>query len=274
MRVSMMQSAVAGLLLAAGVALAGPPEIVERGKLRVCADGNNLPFSNQAGDGFENTIAELMSEELGVPLEYVFAPQIMGFVRNTLELRVCDVIIGVAAGYEYVQNTNDYYRSVYALVVPPDSDLSSRSLSSPALRGRVIGGIAETPPIVPLRQAGTSIKGYPLQVDTRVISTVREAIEDVANGVTDGAVLWGPIAGYYAAQQDPPLEVLALVEDETGARLDFRITMGIRRNEPEWRDWINDFISRRQDDINAILAEYHVPLLDRRGELIDVPTLR
>jgi quinoprotein dehydrogenase-associated probable ABC transporter substrate-binding protein len=259
---------IAVLALGIGAAQAGPPELLERGRLRVCADGNNLPFSNQAGEGLENEIAEMMAEELGLPLHYVWAPQIMGFVRNTLERRVCDVMIGVAAGYELVQNTNPYYRSVYAFVLPADSDLAPDDLSDPALRRRAIGVISDTPPMVPLRSAGARVRGYPLQVDTRVISPAREAIDDVASGALDGAVLWGPIAGYYAAQQDPPLKVVPLVGDDPGARLDFRITMGIRRNEPQWKDWINDFIARRQADINRVLAEYHVPLLDRRGALL------
>jgi ABC-type amino acid transport substrate-binding protein len=110
------------------------------------------------------------------------------------------------------------------------------------------------------------VKGYHLMVDTRAISPVRDAIDDVANGVTEAAILWGPIAGWYAQQQDPPLKVVPLgVNDPSGARLDYRITMGIRRNEPLWKDWINDFIDRRQDEINRILAEYGVPLLDARG---------
>jgi quinoprotein dehydrogenase-associated probable ABC transporter substrate-binding protein len=265
---------IAVLALGIGAAHAGPPELLERSKLRVCADGNNLPFSNQAGEGLENEIAEMMAEELGLPLHYVWAPQIMGFVRHTLDLRVCDVMIGVAAGYELVQNTNPYYRSVYAFVLPADSDLAPDGLSDPALRGRAIGVVSDTPPMVPLRSAGAKVRGYLLHVDTRVISPVREAIDDVASGALDGAVLWGPIAGYYAAQQDPPLKVVALVGDDSGARLDFRITMGIRHNEPQWKNWINDFIARRQDAINRVLAEYHVPLLDRRGDLIDVAELR
>jgi quinoprotein dehydrogenase-associated probable ABC transporter substrate-binding protein len=247
--------------------LAGPPELIERGSVRVCADGNNLPFSNEAGDGFENRIAEMMAEDLGVELRYVFAPQIMGFVRNTLELRVCDVIIGVVAGYELVQNTNSYFRSTYAVVMPEDSDLEVANLVDAALHGRRIGVVTDTPPLVPLRQAGAQVKSYHLMVDTRAINPVREAIDDVAEGVTEAAVLWGPIAGWFAQQQDPPLKVAPLsVPDPSGARLDFRITMGIRRNEPLWKDWINDFIDRRQDEINQILAEYGVPLLDARGE--------
>ncbi len=250
-------------------ASANPPERQEREALRVCADGNNLPFSNQAGEGFENRIAELMAEDLGVPLTYVWSPQVMGFVRNTLELRVCDVMIGAVAGYGFVQNTNAYYRSVYALVVPEDSELEVAGLGDPSLAGRRIGVVAETPPLVPLRRTGARVEGYPLMVDTRMRAPVRDAIEDVATGKTDGAVLWGPLAGYYASRQDPPLKVVPLVDDDTGTPLDYRITMGIRHGEVHWKDWINAFIERHQEEIDAILAEYHVPLLDRHGRLFD-----
>jgi quinoprotein dehydrogenase-associated probable ABC transporter substrate-binding protein len=246
--------------------LADLPERQEREALRVCADGNNLPFSNEAGEGFENRIAELMAEDLGVPLNYVWSPQIMGFVRNTLELRVCDVMIGAVAGYEFVQNSNEVYRSVYALVVPASSDLEVTRLTDPALQGRRIGVVNETPPLVPLRRTGATLQSYPLMVDTRVRAPVRDAIADVVAGRTEGAVLWGPLAGYYAALEEPPLRVIPLVDDDSGARLDYRITMGLRRGEPHWKDWINDFIDRRRDEIHGILVEYGVPLLDRRGQ--------
>lgn len=258
--------------LMGGSALANPPELMERSHLRVCADGNSLPFSNRAGEGFENRIAELMAEDLGVPLNYVWAPQVMGFVRNTLETRLCDVIMGVAAGYERVQNTRAYYRSVYAFVVPASSDLHPESLQDPALADRRIGVVVNTPPALPLQKLGAAIEAYQLQVDTRVSSPIRQAIEDVAAGVTDAAVLWGPVAGYYAARQEPPLKVIPLVGQGRDAQLEYRITMGIRRGEVQWKDWINDFIDRRQDEINRILADYDVPLLDRRGQLIEIPS--
>ncbi|MBZ0329987.1 quinoprotein dehydrogenase-associated putative ABC transporter substrate-binding protein [Halomonas sp. ANAO-440] len=269
-----MRSAIGFLLLSVSLALgvgsavADLPERQDREALRVCMDGNNMPFSNEAGDGFENRIAELMAEDMGVPLAYVWAPQVMGFVRNTLELRVCDVIIGAVAGYEFVQNTNEYYRSVYTLVVPAASGIEATSLEDPSLQGLRIGVVAETPPMVALRGTGAVVVGYPLMVDTRVRAPVRDAVEDVAAGNTDGAVLWGPLAGHYASLQNPPLRVLPLVDDTSGARLDYRITMGIRRGEPHWKDWINDFIDRHQEEIHAILREYRVPLLDRRGQLI------
>ncbi|MDI5890263.1 quinoprotein dehydrogenase-associated putative ABC transporter substrate-binding protein [Halomonas rhizosphaerae] len=264
-----MAGLLAGLAMFASDVRADLPEQTQRDQLRVCADGNNLPFTNEAGEGFENRIAELLADDLDLPLEYVWAPQVMGFVRNTLELRLCDVMIGVAAGYGFVQNTNDYYRSIYSLVVPADSDLAVSSLDDEALKGRRVGVVSETPPLVPLRRVGARVEGYALQTDTRARTPAREAIEDVAAGRTEAAVLWGPIAGYYAARQTPPLEVVPLVDDDTDARLDYRITMGVRQGEPYWKDTLNDFIERHQDEINAILVDYGVPLLDRHGQLID-----
>lgn len=263
----------AALLAAmAGTARAGPPELMERGALRVCADGNNLPFSNQAGEGFENRIAEMMAEDLGLPLNYVWAPQIMGFVRNTLELRICDVIIGVASGYEFVQNTNAYYRSAYTVVAPENAGFAPKSLGDPSFDGLEVGVVQNTPPLLPLRRAGARLKVYMAQVDTRAMNPARDAIGDVAGGVTDAAVVWGPVAGYYASRQDPPLVAIPLDPlDPDNVRVDFRITMGIRRNEPQWKDWINDFIDRRQPEIDALLASYGVPLFDGRGNPIAAP---
>lgn len=250
-------------------ALAGPPELMERGALRVCADGNNLPFTNRAGEGFENKIAEMMAEELGLPITYFWSPQIMGFVRNTLQLRVCDVIIGIASGYQFVQNTSPYYRSVYSIVLPHDSPIEANDLADPVLGGMTIGGVADTPPMVPLRRNDVRIKTYANHVDTRAMSPARDAIDHVAEGTLDAAVVWGPIAGYYAKRHDPPLKVVPLdARNAAHGRQDFRITMGIRRNEPLWMDWINDFIFRRQDEITELLIEHDVPLLDARGELI------
>lgn len=256
------------LSLSSAAVPAQTPELQNRQHLRVCADGNNLPFSNEDGEGFENRIAEMIADEMDVPLSYVYAPQVMGFVRNTLDARICDVMIGAPAGYEFVQNTIDYYRSVYSLVVPEDSDIDVSSLDDPALEGRRIGVISETPPMTVLRRVDADIEDYPLQVDTRVRTPVKDAINDVADGVTEGAVIWGPLAGYYAARQDPPLKVIPLVDDDSGTQLDYRITMGVRRGEPQWRDWLNDFIEEHQADINAILFEYDVPLVDGNGRLI------
>jgi quinoprotein dehydrogenase-associated probable ABC transporter substrate-binding protein len=259
------------ILLTAGIFAAGAAHAVElpkRDSLRVCADANLLPFSNDKLEGFENKIAAMIGEELGVPVVYTWWPQTIGFVRNTLRARTCDLVMGAAAGDEMMQNTNPYYRSVYSLVYREESGLKAEHLSDPALKPLRIGLVTRTPgATLAVKNGLTNIEPYQLDVDTRVDNPARRAVEDVASGRTDLTVVWGPIAGYFAAKQPTPLKVVPLV-DEPGTRTDFSITMGIRADEPEWKHWLNDFIKRRQGDIDAVLAEYHVPLVSSTGQLV------
>ena len=258
--------------LSGGLVLSAPaPAAVDwmpAGSLRVCADGNALPYSNEAGEGFENRLAEMIAEDLGVPVTYTWWPNTMGFVSNTLFARKCDVVLGTAAGNDMMQNTNPYYRSAYALVYRDDSGLSATTLSDPQLQGARIGVVERTPPATLLNRYGLhSIEPYHLNTDTRVHQPARDAIEHVAAGLTDAAVVWGPLAGYWAERQDVPLAVVPLVDEPGPVRLDFNMTMGIRIDEPEWKHWLNDWIAAHQDEIDALLADYHVPLLDRRGQV-------
>lgn len=258
-------------LCAAWALPAQAQEVTARTELRVCADPSLPPFSTEALDGFENKLADMIGEELGIPVVYTWWPQTIGFVRNTLMARRCDIVMGTASGEELMQNTNAYYRSVYALVYPSDSGIQATTLADPALYGKRIGIIARTPPANLLSFYGLSnIEPYQLNVDTRADQPARRAIEDVASGKTDLAVVWGPIAGYYAALQDRPMTVVPLVDEPGPARMEFRITMGIRGDEPDWRHWLNRFIRENQDEINRLLASYHVPLVDMTGKLITV----
>ena len=245
-------------------------ELVDRTKLRVCADPSNLPFSNQEGKGFENRIAELLATKLGVPLAYTWYPQSIGFVRNTLNAGACDVVIGVPTPSGLMQNTNPYYRSSYALVQRADAKAKVTSLHDPALKDQKIGAVARTPPVTLLAQEGLlhNLKPYQLVVDTRFDSPGRQMVDDVAAGVIDVAIVWGPIAGYWVKQQKAPLEVTPLTGEEKGLRLDFRISMGLRRNEPDWKHALNDFLAANDDAIQAILLDYGVPLLDGQGQPI------
>jgi quinoprotein dehydrogenase-associated probable ABC transporter substrate-binding protein len=253
---------------ASGLAQTG--ELVDRDTLRVCADPHNLPFSNEAGEGFENRIAELLAQELGVELAYTWYPQSVGFVRNTLGARLCDVVMGIVTTSELMQNTNPYYRSSYTLVQRADAKAKVASLDDPQLADLRIGAVARTPPIDVLAQQGLlkNLRPYHLMVDTRFDSPGREMVEDVAAGEIDIGVLWGPIAGYWAKQQSVPIEVIPITGENTGARLDFRITMGLRANEPEWKQVLNDFIAEHNAEIQAILLDYGVPLLDEQGRPI------
>lgn len=257
---------------AAGAA-AQTAEIQARTALRVCADPADLPFSNQAEEGFENRIAELLGRDLDLPVEYTWFPQSVGFVRNTLRARRCDVVIGISLGFELLQNTNPYYRSAYALVYRPDSGLAPTSLDDPALATLRLGVVAGTPPASLIAERGLmrQVRPYPLMVDTRFENSGQRMAEDIAKGEIDVGFLWGPLAGYYARQHEPPLTVVPLESREGEVRLDYRITMGLRFNEPDWKETLNGFIARRQGEINAILFDYGVPLLDEHGAAIPPP---
>jgi quinoprotein dehydrogenase-associated probable ABC transporter substrate-binding protein len=259
------------LSLVAGSGFAQMGELVDRDTLRVCADPHNLPFSDQAGAGFENKIAELLADELGVELAYTWYPQSVGFVRNTLGARVCDVVIGITSTSELMQNTNPYYRSSYVLLQRADANTKVESLHDPALKDLRIGAVARTPPVDLLARQRLlkNLRPYQLVVDTRFESPARQMVEDLAAGEIDVGVLWGPIGGYWAKQQSVPIEVIPLTDEDAAARLDFRITMGLRRDEPEWKQILNDFIGAHQDQIQTILLDYGVPLLDQQGRPIE-----
>jgi quinoprotein dehydrogenase-associated probable ABC transporter substrate-binding protein len=268
----LLATALALAVVAAGArpAIAQTAETVDRTALRVCADPNNLPFSNQAGEGFENKIAELLAAEMGVPVRYTWFPDSVGFIRSTLRAGKCDLVVGTASGTELVQNTNPYYRSTYAIVYRKDDKVAPASLDDPALRSASIGVVAGTPPVTLLAQRGllANLRSYHLVVDTRFESPARQLVHDVAVGKVDVGVVWGPIAGYFAKQEKVPLDVVPLVAANGPVRLDFRITMGVRQNEPEWKRTINSLIRRKQADINEILLSYGVPLLDEKGQPI------
>lgn len=258
------------VLTAGAAGRAATSEVIDRSALRVCADPANLPFSNRAGEGFENKIAELLAAELGVPVQYTWFPQAIGFVRNTLKARKCDLVIGISLGFELLQNTNPYYRSAYSLVYRPDGALAIEALDDPAMKDLTIGVVAGTPPASVIAKHGllANVRPYQLMVDTRFDSPGKQMVEHIAAGAVDVGVLWGPIAGYYAQQQEPPLKVVPLATRPGESRMDFRITMGIRFNEPDWKHRLNDLIAEKQDEIDAILQDYGVPLLDEQGKVM------
>lgn len=232
--------------------------------LTVCGEPNNLPFSNDKGEGFENRIAELIAGELGLKLHYRWWPQTVGFVRNTLQVRLCDLIMGITSVNELVQNTNPYYRSVYSLVYRSDSGLGIASLQDPALKTLRLGVVAGTPPATLLSRYGLleGTRSYQRTVDTRLYAPATDAIGDVAKGDLDVAIIWGPIAGYAAQQPGTPLTVVPLPAREDSVQLAFSVSMGIRHRETAWKHELNALIERLTPRIQAILRDYGVPLLD------------
>ena len=238
--------------------------------LRVCADPNNLPFSNEAGEGFENRIAELLARELGRTVEYTWWAQRRGFIRNTLNAGLCDVVIGVPAGYDLTLTTRPYYRSTYAFVWRAERPLGIRSFDDPRLRSIRVGvpvvgdDYAATPPATALARRGIveNVVGYSVYGDYREPNPPARLVDAVARGDIDVAIAWGPLAGYFARESRVPLEVTPLSPDiEPGARMAFGIAMGVRRADRALRDSLDAILVRRHAEIEAILERYGVPRL-------------
>ena len=244
-------------------------ELVDPKVLRVCADPRNMPFSDEQGEGFENKLAELFAQKLGKSLAYAWYPQATGFVRNTLGAHKCDVILGFPQGSDIVQSTNPYYRTSYALVFKSGNGLDGiETLTDARLKGRHLGIVAGTPPSNYLAAGGlmTTAKPYPLVIDTRVDSSAQSMIKDLADGVIDAGVLWGPIAGYYAKEAHPPLTVVPLTHETGSPPLVYRITMGVRFSDQEWKRALNRMIQENQPAIDEILMAFGVPLLDEQNQ--------
>lgn len=246
-------------------------DLVDRSALRVCADPANLPFSNKKGEGFENRLAELIAKKLSVPVLYTWFPQATGFIRNTLRANKCDLVMGYAQGHELVQNTNHYYRSAYVLLSRAESDLAGvESLNDPRLKDKRIGIIAGTPPatIMALNGLIGRAKAFQLVVDRRFFSPAEEMVGEIVKGDLDAGVLWGPIGGYYAKRNGGKLSVMPLTKETRGPRMTYRITMGIRPNERDWKHQLNKLIATSQGEINSILLDFGVPILDENNKLI------
>lgn len=266
------------LLFAAGgvskAAETGRADLVNREVLRVCSDPANLPFSNEAGQGFENKIAELVANELKLPLEYTWFPQATGFVRQTLFAKRCDLIIGFAQGDDLVLNSNHYYRSSYVLVYRPGQGLDGVvTLADERLKDKRIGIVAGTPPgnIMAMLGLMQRARPYPLTVDRRFDSPAERMVADIRSGEIDAGILWGPIGGYFASRGGGKLTVTPLLRETMGPRMAYRITFGVRHQEDDWKRKLNEIIARRQGDIDAILLDFGVPLLDEDTAPITAP---
>jgi len=258
----------AAVVASAGAAGAQVADLVDRSAFRVCADPANTPLSAEDGSGFENQVADLIAGSLGVPVEYTWFPQVMGFVRQTLGAGKCDVVMGYAQGDELVLNTNHYYTSTHVIVTRADGDLADvEGLSDPRLHGRKIGVVIGSPPATHVARLGLmgEAKPYKMMVDRRVESPAEEMLADVESGEIDAALLWGPIGGPLAKGK-PALKATPLLTEADSPRLVYRITMGVRPGEDVWKRELNSQIRRNQEGIDAILREAGVPILDDFGK--------
>ncbi len=240
-------------------------------QFRVCADPNNLPYSNQKLEGFENKLAELFAGELGQEVTYTWWPQRRGFLRNTLQAGVCDVIMGVPIGYDLVLTTQPYYRSSYVFVSPKEANYRITSFDDPLLQTLKIGvhligdDYSNSPPAHILSAKGivTNVVGYSVFGNYGEDSPPGKIIKAVADGDVNVAIVWGPIAGYFSQKQAMAL-TLTLVPTEASSPtlpLAYSIAIGVRRGDVQLRDALNDLLNRKATEINKILTDYGVPLM-------------
>jgi mxaJ protein len=243
--------------------------------LRVCADPNNLPFSNDKGEGFENKIAELAARDMGARVEYTWWAQRRGFIRNTLNASLCDVVIGVPASFDLTAVTNPYYRSSYVFVTRRDRNLHIRSYDDPVLRKLRIGvqlvgdDGANTPPVHSLGQRGIrgNLKGYLVYGDYRQPNPPARIIDGVTKGEVDVAIVWGPLAGYFAARQSVKLDITPVSPqvDLPFMPQVFDVSMGVRRQDKALRDTLDAILEREKGAIGSILDSYNVPRIGPRA---------
>ena len=270
----------ASLVLAAALAVARRQQPVSpepARKLRVCADPNNLPFSNERLDGFENKIADLLAREMKATVEYTWWAQRRGFIRNTLKAGICDVVIGVPSQFELAAVTRPYYRSSYVFLSRKDSRQSYRSLDDPILRKVKIGvhligdDYSNTPPVHALanRNIVRNVAGYTIYGDYRKESPPSALVDAVVNREVDVAIVWGPLAGYHSRNRSVPLEVTPVQPEADLPSLPFvfDISMGVRPGDEALRAELQELIDRKYTDIRRILSDYGVPVLPagRRG---------
>ena len=260
------------LALACLSGAASPLSAAPAGELRVCADPNNLPFSNNNEAGFENKLASMMAEAMGRSLSYTWWAQRRGFVRNTLKADKCDVVMGVPSGYELVETTKPYYRSTYVFVSRQDEHLDLSSLLDQRLHRLTIGVHLvgddgnNPPPAQALGELGIvdNVRGYSIYGDYRETDPPARLIEAVEHGAIDVAAVWGPLGGYFAEHSKVPLTISPIQDGERFAPQQFRfaIAMGVRKGDHVLRDQLNAFIDQHRTDIAALLRSYGVPLVD------------
>jgi len=237
--------------------------------LRVCADPNNLPFSNSRGEGFENRLAELVARELHARLEYTWWAQRRGYVRNTVSAGECDVWMGVPAAFERTLVTRPYYRSSYVFVSRSNGPHAT-SLDDPAL-ARVRVGVQlvgddgdNTPPAhaLAIRHIVSNVAGYTLYGDYAQPNPPSQIVDAVARGDVDVALVWGPLAGYVASRERVPLDLVPVKPElDDALPFTFDIAIGVARRARALRDDIDAVLQRRQSDINRLLDGYHIPRL-------------
>ena len=256
-------------VIAAAIALTAVQPVTAR-ELKVCADPNNMPFSNKAREGFENKIVELVAKDLGATVRYTWWAQRRGFVRNTLKTGDCDVWPGVAAGMDMLTTTQPYYSSSYVFVTRKADGLNINSFDDPRLKTLTVGvqmvgnDAMNTPPAHALARRGITdnVRGFMLYGDYREPNPPAAIVNAVAERQIDIAVAWGPMAGYFAGREKPALEVsrIAVPFDGPGWPMGFDIAMGVRKGNAALAEEIDAVLKQEAVPITHVLESYGVPL--------------
>ena len=237
--------------------------------LVVCADPNNLPFSDRARRGFENKIIELVAKDLGAKVSYVWWAQRRGYVRNTLNDSKCDVWPGIATGVAAAATTRPYYRSTYVFVTRADANLAHLTLDDPRLRSAQIGvqmignDAMNTPPAHAIASRGIidNVRGYMVYGDYNRANPSSAIIDAVTRRQIAVGLVWGPLAGYFAHASRIPLRIEAVTPaGDPRWPMTFDISVGVRRSDGELIERINSILDRERPEIDAVLNSYHVPL--------------
>ena len=241
-----------------------PTRVPKDDEFKVCADQDNLPYSNDKGEGFENKIAEVLAADLGKELSYQFWHDRFGFLRNTLNAKRCDVIIGTNTTYDALDTTKPYYRAGHVWIYREDSGYDISSWDSPDLKKGVIGLVDKSPVTQALNANGLMANARPYRIQRDLTRSPGEPVEDVISGKIDVAIMWGPLGGYYAKQSDVNLVVVEIPEYSTGnkklqGKTYWNISAGVRKREVERREMVEGAIFRNLDKIYAIMDEYGIP---------------
>lgn len=241
-------------------------------ELKVCADPNNLPFSNQAKEGFENKLVDIIARDLGATVTYTWWAQRRGNLRETLKAGECDLVPGIGSNVEMAGTTRPYYRSTYVAVTRADRHLDISTFDDPRLKTLKIGvqmigdDGSNTPPAHALmrRRIVGNVRGYTVYGDYEQPDPQADILKAVANGDVDIAFVWGPVAGFYADKQKVPLKLTPVMPHFDGPQLPmiFDISMGTRREDAALRDELEGVLDRHQAEIKALLKQYHVPLVE------------
>lgn len=274
-RCSVAALVAAALCLTTGGCVRGEAATPRIPELRVCADPNNLPYSNEAQEGFENRIAELVAKDMGARLSYTWWPQRRGFVRNTLNAGQCDVVMGVPSSFEMAWPTDPYYRSTYVFLTRKDRGLHIASLDDSVLRTVRIGlhvigdDYSNSPAAEALAKRGiiTNVRGYSIYGDYSTPNPPASLVRAVADDEVDVAIIWGPIAGYFARSSAVPLTMAPVkpAVDLPFTPFVFDIAAAVRRPDTLLRATLDTVLQRRRPEIRAILEEYGVPLVGAAG---------